>query len=271
MLLWGGKEIYQQEFERLKNEFDQVDKNFKIVILLNKDDKSSYYYAKAIIKESTNLGIEAEVLSLEQDEKVYLDVIASLNQDPKVKGVLITRPLGKNLDEKKILKALDPFKDLDGIHPYNLGKLLSGDEFIIPNTALAMVKLLEGHNYSLEGKKVLIIGRSISVGKPLALLVLNRNATITVMHSKSKDLNQELKNYDVVFVSIGKPHFIDSKYMKEGAIVIDAGIHYLEDKIVGDVIPNEKLYAISKVPGGVGKLTTLYLFENLLRGLKHDN
>ena len=105
MLLWGGKEIYQQEFERLKNEFDQVDKNFKIVILLNKDDKSSYYYAKAIIKESTNLGIEAEVLSLEQDEKVYLDVIASLNQDPKVKGVLITRPLGKNLDEKKILKA----------------------------------------------------------------------------------------------------------------------------------------------------------------------
>lgn len=269
MEIWDGKQIYEKEFARLKNDFTSIDKTLKIVILLNKDDKSSEFYAKAIVREADKLNVKCDVLPLEQDEKIYLDKIKELNADSSVYGVLITRPLSKKLDENKILRALKPSKDLDGIHPYNLGNLLSGDEMMIPNTALAMIKLVEGHNLSLKGKKVLIIGRSISVGKPVALLVLNRDATVTVMHSKSENLNEELKNYDVIFVAIGKPHFIDSKYMKEGAIVIDGGIHYLEDKIVGDVKPDEKLKAISKVPGGVGKLTTLYLFENLLRGVKY--
>lgn len=260
-----ANEIEISEKEKLISKLQNLDRQLKLVVLVNEEDKSSLGYLKAIKNMANKLNVIVEELFLKQEEDIYLSTIKKLNIDDTVDGVLITRPLKKGLDENKIILALDPNKDVDGIHPYNLGKLLFGQEEIVPNTALAMIKMVEYHNIQLEGKKVLIIGRSISVGKPIALLLLNRNATISIAHSRSKNLNDELKNYDLVFVAIGKPELIDAKYMKEGAICIDAGIHYLEDRICGDVLPNEKLSYISKVPGGVGKITTLCLFINLLK------
>ena len=264
MELLLGKPVADQIKNNLVDKIASLDRNPKLVILLNVEDTSSRGYANALIKTASSLNIDAEIVEMEQNEENYLDKITCLNNDDSVDAVLITRPLNKNINEKKVLSSLSYKKDVDGINPHSLGELFMGKETIIPNTANAIIKMIEYYNIPLTGKKVLVVGRSLSVGKPASILLMNRNATVTVAHSKTENLFDELKKYDIVVAALGKPHFLKGEYMKDGAIVIDAGIHYLESGIIGDVEPHEKLSLISKVPGGIGPITNACLMENVV-------
>lgn len=253
--------------EKLKNEIKLRVLNKKrkpfLQILLNNEDTSSIGYTNAIIKAANEVGIEVEIIKISKVEDYYKQ-ISIINSSGNIDACLITRPLVKGSNEQEIFSLLNPKKDADAINYQSLGLISNGDERFVPNTSQAIIKLLEFYNVEIEGKKVLVIGRSLSVGKPASLLLLNRNATVTIAHSKTKDLSLELKNYDIIVACLGKPHFIDGDLCKEGAIVIDAGIHYLESGIIGDVKPSENLSKISKVPGGVGIITTVCLLETVI-------
>lgn len=261
----SGKPVSDQIKEQIKLKTATLNRKPSLVILLNSEDESSKGYSSSLVKNASSIGIDVKIVEMEQDETVYLKMINLLNKDDNVDSVLITRPLNKNLDEQKIINALSYEKDVDALNPLALGLIGAGEELYVPNTAMAIIKMIEFYNIQLQGKKVLVIGRSLSVGKPVALLLMNRNATVTIAHSKTKNLQEELKNYDIVVAAIGKPQFIKGNMMKEGAIVIDAGIHYLSDGIVGDVEPSDNLSYISKVPGGVGLVTTACLMESVLK------
>lgn len=258
-----GKPVAELIKKQLKEKINNKKRSPLLQILLNYEDESSVGYCNMIKKTSEEVGIKVEVILIKSKQE-YIDKIKIINEDKNIDACLITRPLLKNCNENEIISLLDANKDADAINHQSLGKILYGNEKFVPNTSKAIIKLLEYNNINLEGEKVLVIGRSLSVGKPVSLLLLNRNATVTIAHSKTKDLMLELKNYDIIIVCIGKQHFIDGKFAKEGAIIIDAGIHYLSDKIIGDVIPSDNLSFISKVPGGVGVITTCCLLETVL-------
>ena len=259
-----GKPVADAIKQELLEKVSTCQRKPKLVILLNKEDTSSVGYANTIVKTANSLNIDAEIKEMVQDENEYIKVIDELNNDSSVDGVLVSRPLNSNLNENKILSHLSYKKDVDGINSQALGELFMGDEIIVPNTANAIVKMLEYYNIPLKGKKVLVVGRSLSVGKPCSVLLMNRHATVTVAHSRTENLNEELSKYDIVIAALGKPHFLKGDLMKEGAIVIDAGIHYLDSGIVGDVEPSDKLMYLSKVPGGVGPITNSCLMKNVL-------
>ncbi len=266
----SGKEVAQQIKEKIKLEVNSLERKPSLAILLNKDDESSKGYVKALKKTADELSILVNIIEMEQEESKYITMIETLNEDDSVDAVLITRPLN-NLDENKIISKLKSSKDVDGIDPINLGKLFTGQEIIVPSTAMAMIKMLEYYDIPLKGKNVLVVGRSLSVGKPMACLLLNRHATVSIAHSRTENLKQMLNQYDIVIAAVGKPHILDGHDMKEGAIVIDAGIHYTEDGIKGDVKPADKLKYLSKVPGGVGPITTACLMESVLQCYKENN
>lgn len=264
MELLLGKPIVEEIKNNLIEKVKQYKRKPSLSILLNEKDLSSIGYVKAIVKAADEVGITVETIKLNTLQE-YLEQIKLLNGDLNKDAVLLTRPLPLGVDEKEVIATLDYRKDVDGINPINLGKIFVGQEEIVPNTAAAIIKMLEYYHISLQGKKVLVIGRSLSVGKPVASMLLNRNATVTIAHSKTSNLNDELKNYDVIIGAVGKPHLIDGSLMKEGCVAIDAGIHYLETGIVGDIKPHENLKFISKVPGGIGPITTYCLLENVIK------
>ena len=264
MELLLGKPDADSIKETLISEIAKCERKPKLVILLNTEDSSSKGYANALHKYGLSINVDVEIIEMTQDEEEYLNTINKLNNDKSVDAVLISRPLNKSLNENKIISSLSYKKDVDGINHISLGKLFVGDESLVPNTANAICKMLEYYNIPLKGKKVLVVGRSLSVGKPVSMLLLNRHATVTIAHSRTENLNDELGKYDIVIAAIGKPHLIKAEYMKDGAVCIDAGIHYLEEGIIGDVEPNEKLSFISKVPGGVGPITNACLMMNVL-------
>lgn len=257
--------------EKVKNEVLSLPRKPKLVILLNNEDDSSKGYVRSLLKVGLSLEIDVQVIEMDHNENNYVNKIIECNNDKSIDSILVTRPLAKGIDENKILSLIAPYKDVDALNPLCLGKLLSGDESLTPNTALAIIKLAEYYNIPLKGKKVLVVGRSLSVGKPAALLFLNRHATVTIAHSRTENLDLLLKDYDIVVGAVGKPHLLKGNLMKKGAIALDAGIHYLEDKIIGDIQPSDNLSYISKVPGGVGTLTTACLFENVLACYKENN
>jgi len=259
-----GKPIVDDIKNKLIERVNRYSRKPSLSVLLNEKDLSSVGYVKAIEKAANEVGIVVEVIKLNTLEE-YLEKIKLLNNDSKKDAILLTRPLPIGINEKEIIASLNYKKDVDGINAFNLGKIFVGQEEIVPNTAAAIIKMLEYYHISLTGKKVLVVGRSLSVGKPVASMLLNRNATVTIAHSKTSNLNDELKNYDIVIGAVGKPHLIEGSLMKEGSVAIDAGIHYLETGIVGDIKPHEKLKYISKVPGGIGPITTYCLLENVVK------
>lgn len=265
-----GKQVAQEIKNEIKSQVLLKKRKPVLYILLNKDDQSSKGYADMIKRTSLEVGIDVVIKDVSSFDE-YVEMINLINKDKNIDSCLITRPLVSGCDENYIVSLLDSKKDVDAINKDSLGKILIGNEKFVPNTALAIVKLLEYYHIDLSGKKVLVIGRSLSVGKPTALLLLNRNATVTIAHSRTKDLSSELKNYDIVIGALGKPHFIDAQYMKDGAVAIDAGIHYLDSGIVGDIKPSDKLSFISKVPGGVGIITTSCLLKNVLSSYEENN
>ena len=266
MELLIGKEISNRIREELKENLAKLDRKLKLVCLVNKEDASSIGYSKSQAKLASNLGIDYELVEMEPTKEAYEKEIKRVNEDDLIDGCLITRPLFKGANEEEIISLLNPLKDVDGMNATSLGELLINKEDAIkPATPRAILELLKGYNIEIKGKDVLVVGRSISVGKPVALMLLNEHGTVSIAHTRTVDLNSKLGQADIVIAAVGRPHIIDSSYCKEGAIVIDAGIHYLEEGIIGDVVPNEKLKAISKVPGGVGILTSTLIMDNVYR------
>lgn len=260
-----GKDIALKIKEQIKENVNKIDEKINLTILLNKNDDSSRGYVNSLKKNGFSLGIDVNVIEMNDDQNEYILKIQELNNNDCVHGIMVTRPLFKNANENYILSFISPLKDVDVNNKLSLGEIFIGNDEIAPATAKAILKMLEYYNIELSGKNVLVIGRSISVGKPLSMMLLNKNATVTIAHSKTKDLMKKIKDYDIICCAVGKPHFLDASLANENAIIIDAGIHYLENKIVGDVLESDKVKMISKVPGGVGTITTSVLFDNLLK------
>ncbi len=234
------------------------------------EDEASLVYARSNLKLLRKMGFDGEIHHLKSaQENEILSLINRLNEDPEVHGIMVNFPLPKGMDAMKIREAISPLKDVDGINPINYGKLLLGSEVLVPNTPRAVIRILEKIT-ELRGKDVLIINRTPVVGKPLSLLLLNRDATPTIAHSKTRNLEDKARNADIIVVAVGKPEFLKENMVKDGAIVIDVGINVVDGKIVGDAdFENiEKKAYITPVPGGVGTVTNACLIENLVKAAK---
>jgi methylenetetrahydrofolate dehydrogenase (NADP+)/methenyltetrahydrofolate cyclohydrolase len=245
-----------------------------LAVVLVGDNPASKVYVGSKEKACIEMGFYSEkhVLPVTASQDELLKLIDKLNKDKNIHGILVQLPLPKQINEDLVLEAISPGKDVDGFHPYNVGRLAVGKPLFQPCTPYGMMKMLEYSNISVEGKHAVIIGRSNIVGKPIALMLLQKSATVTICHSKTKDLKEEVKRADIVVAAIGKPEFVTGDMLKEGAVVLDVGINRLESgKLVGDVdfASAEKVAsAITPVPGGVGPMTIAMLMYNTLESAK---
>jgi len=276
-----GKKISLEIKEEIKAFVkERVEKGLrapKIASILIGNDGGSIYYINNQEKVATSLGIEFDKIILDEgiEEDKLINIISKLNEDKGVDGIILQLPLPKNLNEKKIINAISPEKDIDCLTYINQGKLYCGENVFLPCTPNSVITLLEKYNIELQGKNVVVIGRSNIVGKPVAQLLLNKNATITICHSKTKDLKDICKKADILIVAIGRAKYINKDYINKKAIVIDVGTSSLNGKITGDVdfddIVNE-VEMLTPVPGGVGALTTTLLIKNSCEALvKYEN
>lgn len=242
------------------------------VIQVGADPASSVYVRnKKKACEEIGMGSLSYELPEETTEEELLNLVKELNERKDVNGILVQLPLPKHIEEEKILNAIDPLKDVDGFHPMNVGALCIGKKGFVSCTPAGIIQLLKRSNIEIAGKECVVIGRSNIVGKPMALLLLRENGTVTVTHSRTKDLKEVTKRADILVVAIGKPKMITADYVKEGAVVIDVGIHRNEDnKLCGDVDYESvapKCSAITPVPGGVGPMTIAMLMNNCVESV----
>jgi methylenetetrahydrofolate dehydrogenase (NADP+)/methenyltetrahydrofolate cyclohydrolase len=237
------------------------------------EDPASLIYVRNKKGKAGELGIYFEERALSEDipRNKLIELIEELNENPRIQGIVLQLPLPDHLDEKRILEKISPDKDVDGFHPLNMGRLLKGDPSFIPATPRGIVELLDRYKIPLEGKRAIVVGRSDIVGKPLAFLLLSRNATVTICHSKTKDLSLISKEGDILVAALGKPEFIKKDMVKEGSVVIDVGINRVGNKIVGDVDfeVKEKASYITPVPGGVGPMTIVMLLANVIKAAEN--
>lgn len=272
-----GKKISQEIKDELREkmtELKQKGESRCLAVIQVGDDPASSVYVNNKKKACEYIGIDSESyhLSEETTEKELLDLIDELNRKPEVNGILVQLPLPKQIDEDKILLAISPEKDVDGFHPVNVGNLSIGRPGFVSCTPAGVIQLLKRAGIEIEGKECVVLGRSNIVGKPMAMLLLRENGTVTVCHSRTKDLKEITKRADILVAAIGKPKFIDADYVKEGAVVIDVGIHRNENgKLCGDVdfesvAPH--CAAITPVPGGVGPMTIAMLMNNCVEGIR---
>lgn len=276
--LLKGKPVADSIASRVKNEAEELRRNnivpkLKIIRLgLREDDLA---YERAAIKRMDSLGIECEVLALTSDveEESFIDELKRVVDDNKVHGILVFRPLPKQINENNIKFIISPEKDVDCFNPVNVAKLLDGDESGFPPcTAKSAMEILKYYDIPLQGKEAVVIGRSMVVGKPLSMMLLKENSTVTICHSKTENLPQVTKRGDVLVAAIGKSHMITKDYIKENAIVIDVGINADDEgNLTGDVNTEdciEKAGAITPVPAGVGSVTTAILAEHVIKACK---
>lgn len=275
--LIDGKLISQQIKDELREEVAQLKKQGIMpclaVIQVGKDPASSVYVNN---KKKACAYIGMESLSYEVEETItqeeLLKIIDELNRNEKVHGILVQLPLPKHIDENAVIQAITPAKDVDGFHPETVGNMCIGTKGFLPCTPAGVIQLLKRSNIDIAGKECVIVGRSNIVGKPMAMLLLRENGTVTITHSRTKDLKEVTKRADILVVAIGKPKFITGEYVKEGAVVIDVGIHRNENnKLCGDVDFDdvvEKASAITPVPGGVGPMTIAMLMHNCVEAMK---
>lgn len=213
-------------------------------------------------------------LSEDTSQETLLNLIDELNRNPEVNGILVQLPLPSQIDSDAVLEAIDPAKDVDGFHPVNFGHLAAGTSPLAPCTPAGIIEMLDHYNIDIEGKHAVILGRSNIVGKPMAFLLLKRNATVTICHSRTKDLPAMAKSADILVAAIGKPRFVTKDMVKEGAVVIDVGINRVDGKLVGDVDfdpVSETASWLTPVPGGVGPMTIALLMQNTLTAFKNAN
>lgn len=272
--LINGLEIAKKRREEMKQKVSELKKEGitpHLTVILVGDDPASKSYVSGKEKAAKEIGISSEVIHMVADatEAELLAKISELNHDAVVHGILVQLPLPSHIDENKVIEAIDPNKDVDGFHPINVGKMILNQDTFLPCTPHGIIKLLEAIDCDLEGKHAVVVGRSNIVGKPMGQLLLNRNATVTYCHSRTKNLKDLTKMADVLIVAVGKAHFIDASYVKEGAVVIDVGVNRLEDgSLTGDVhfdSVKEKASFITPVPKGVGPMTITMLMENTIK------
>ncbi len=242
-----------------------------LAVILVGDDKASQTYVASKEKASIACEIASFIyrLSTDTNEETLINLIKDLNSNDQIDGILVQLPLPRHIDENAVLKAIDPRKDVDGFSAVNVGNLVSGLDGFVPCTPLGIMRLFAEYGVDLEGKNALVIGRSNIVGKPMANLLLNASATVTIAHSKTKNLAEISRAADIIVVAIGRPNFLHADMVKDGAVVIDVGINRLEDgRLVGDVNFDEvapKCELITPVPGGVGPMTIAMLLSNTIK------
>lgn len=239
----------------------------KLATILIGDDPSSKIYINSKTKACSAIGILAENIYYDENTPEYeiTDKIQELNNDKSVHGILVQQPLPDCYDKLKIVTAVSALKDVDGFCPDNLGRLIYNDTSFVPCTPLGIMKLLEEYNIEISGKNAVVLGRSNIVGKPMALLLMNENATVTICHSKTKNLAEYTQNADILVSAVGKPNFVTIDMVKQASVVIDVGINRVEGGITGDVDfrrVQEKVSYITPVPGGIGPLTIAMLLSN---------
>ena len=270
-----GKRISQEIRDELKIRVAEL-KNQGIegclaVIQVGEDPASSVYVKnKKRACEYIGIGSRSYELPQETTETELLDLIGKLNKEEEVSGILVQLPVPDHIDENKIIQAISPNKDVDGFHPQNVGALVSGLTGFVSCTPAGVIQLLKRSGISIEGKHCVVIGRSNIVGKPMALLMLREHATVTIAHSRTKDLREICKSADILIVAVGKPKMIDASYIKEGAVVIDVGIHRNAGQLCGDVDFDSvfsHVSAITPVPGGVGPMTIAMLMNNCVQAM----
>ena len=279
-----GKMIASKIREELTNEVTQLKEKGIVpglATVLVGEDPASQVYVGMKQKACKKIGLYSEqhTLPKETSEEDLLKLIDDLNKNPKINGILCQLPLPKGIDSNKVLLAIDPSKDVDGFHPVNIGKLnskktmkeIEDEGIFLPCTPYGIIQLLKRSNVEISGKEAVIVGRSNIVGKPVSMLLLAENATVTICHSRTKDLSETCKRADILIAAIGKPKMITADMVKEGVVVIDVGVNRLETGLVGDVDfenVKEKASAITPVPGGVGPMTITMLLSNTVKSAK---
>jgi methylenetetrahydrofolate dehydrogenase (NADP+)/methenyltetrahydrofolate cyclohydrolase len=274
MKILDGKKVRDFIADKIQLELKKLKVSPKLAIIQVGNDPRSSAYVKQKKIFGEKLGFKVEYIQLDKkiSQNELILRIEGLNADKFVHGIIVQLPLSKNLSESKVTESISPEKDVDGMNSENIKALLegSGDGFI-PATTKGIISLLDFYKMKIESKKVVIVGRSLLVGRPTALAFLNRNATVTICHSKTKNLKEEIKRADIIISAIGKPLFIKKSFIKKGQIIIDVGITKVGDVLVGDVdfkAINNIVSAITPVPGGVGPMTVISLFQNVLRAYK---
>ena len=277
MMIIDGKKEAALLREEIKKEIlllkEKTKKAPGLSVILIGDYAPSQIYVKSKEKNSKEVGINSEVIKYPKDitEQEVLNKIKELNNNPEVSGILVQLPLPRHINKEKIINAIHPKKDVDGFNPINVGNLASGYDAIIPCTPLGCLHLIKKIEKNLSGKHAVIIGRSNLNGKPMAQLLLRENCTVTIVHSKTKDLKAECQKADILVAAVGKANLVKSDWVKKDSIIIDVGINKVEEKIVGDVdfeSVKEKVKAITPVPGGVGPMTIACLLKNTLECFK---
>ena len=279
MILIDGKKTAAEIREELKKEVSQIKKEKNqvpgLTVILIGDLAPSQIYVRMKEKAATEVGLKSEIIKYPNEigEKTILDKINELNKDNSVSGILVQLPLPKHIDKQKVIDSISPAKDVDGFHPTNVGNLSSGYESTVPCTPLGCYMLIKKYEKNLSGKKAVVIGRSNLNGKPMTQLLLKENCTVTITHSKTKDLKKECLEADIIVAAVGIPELVKSDWVKKGATVIDVGINKTEKGIVGDVDFEEVSKvagAITPVPGGVGPMTIACLLKNTVDCFKRS-
>ena len=277
--LIDGKVISAAVKERVKNEVAQLnEKGITVglaVIIVGEDPASKIYVANKK-KACEALGIISEEYALPESttEEELLGLIDTLNAKKSINGILCQLPLPRHLDEKRIINAISPEKDVDAFHPVNVGRIMIGDYDFVPCTPAGIMEMLAYENIETEGKRCVVIGRSNIVGKPMAMLLLHKNGTVTICHSKTRNLKEICLGADILVAAVGKAKFVTADMVKEGAVVIDVGMNRENGKLCGDVdfeAVKDKASAITPVPGGVGPMTIAMLMQNTLTAAKRQN
>ncbi len=277
-IIIDGKELAKKIRSELKNEVVELKNkgiNPKLAVIMVGDDKASKVYVKNKSKACEECGIDYEEFLMDKDIDMeeLLETIDKLNKRDDIHGILLQSPIPSNLDINQAFNKINYKKDVDGFNPINVGKLSIGEDCFVSCTPAGVIKMLEEYNIEIEGKNVVIIGRSNIVGKPLIQCILRKNGTVTMCHSRTKNIKQITKNADILIAALGKPKFVTQDMIKDGAVIIDVGINRTEDgKLVGDVdfenVKNNASY-ITPVPGGVGPMTIAMLMTNVVKAAKN--
>ena len=276
----SGTEISAKKRREIKEKVFKYRENgghIGLAVIIVGDDGASKIYVRNKRRACEEVGIESFEYALSENtsESELLELISKLNSDPRVNGILCQLPLPSHINEKNVINAIDPKKDVDAFHPINTGRILTGDYGFLPCTPAGVIEMLKEKNIPIEGRHCVIVGRSNIVGKPLAMMFLKENATVTVCHSKTKDLKAETLRADILVAATGKAHLITADMVKSGAVVIDVGINRDENgKLCGDVLFSDvekKASYITPVPGGVAPMTITMLLENTVKAYEMTN
>ena len=269
-MILDGKKIAEMRQKILKEEIGSSGLSPRLATVIVGNDPASQMYIRMKHRACEQVGIGSVGIELPEDATTgqVLEAVTQMNNDDDIHGILVQLPLPKYVDSERVIAAVRPDKDVDGFNPFNLGLLFSGRPRFVPCTPKGIMTLLAEYKIELAGTRAVVIGRSIDVGRPMAALLTNADATVTVCHSKTKDLTNELNRADILVSAVGKAHFITREMVKPGAVVIDVGINQLNGKLVGDVdfaAVKDIASAITPVPGGVGPMTIATLMENTYR------